>query len=74
MATTGDKIVAQVDPEKCTGCKECTTVCTSGAMMVIDDEAWVDTSKCRGCGKCAEVCPNGAITVGLLSQLNAARR
>lgn len=68
---------AQVDPDKCVGCKDCTYVCPmnlivmvpyKGAKMVpcvskadYEDKAAVCDSACIYCGDCYANCPNGAI-------------
>ncbi len=68
---------AQVNPDKCVGCKDCTYVCPmnlitivpyKGAKMVpcistadYEDKAAVCDSACIGCGDCVDNCPNGAI-------------
>ena len=71
--------VAVVDPEKCTGCGECTKVCPNALIYVVTDlekpmvlcknkDRGALTRKdcsagCIGCMKCQKICPTGAITV-----------
>jgi len=57
-------VVAKIDPEKCTGCKECVIACADGGFVAIqmrDKVALVNTDKCDGCGLCAVVCDFDAV-------------
>ncbi|NPV87777.1 MAG: 4Fe-4S binding protein [Anaerolineae bacterium] len=56
--------VARVDfPEKCQGCRECTTWChRQGALTYnADGVVQIDGALCKGCGLCIEHCPNGVL-------------
>ena len=56
------KIIAEVDPLKCTGCGICTdNTCLSSYME--DGIAWVNIDDCLGCGMCVALCPEGAVTL-----------
>ncbi|MCD6417687.1 FAD-dependent oxidoreductase [bacterium] len=58
-------IVANVDAERCSGCRICEAACEYGANE-FDEKAGVMTVNpilCKGCGACATVCPSSAITV-----------
>ncbi|WP_294001870.1 4Fe-4S binding protein [uncultured Megasphaera sp.] len=56
-------IMAQVDPEKCKGCKTCEKVCPVYAIHVENRIATSDSTKCMGCANCADRCPFYAITM-----------
>lgn len=56
-------IMAQVDPEKCKGCKTCEKVCPVYAIHVENRIATSDPMKCMGCANCADRCPFYAITM-----------
>jgi len=54
--------VAEVDPDKCSGCGTCILICPFGA--ITKDErgiAVVNEVVCKGCGTCAASCPERAI-------------
>ncbi len=50
--------LAVVEPEKCTGCGTCRSVCHFAA---ISSDFVVDPIACEGCGVCVDFCPEGAI-------------
>ncbi|MGY5879784.1 MAG: NAD-dependent dihydropyrimidine dehydrogenase subunit PreA [Candidatus Thorarchaeota archaeon] len=57
-------VVARIDVEKCTGCKECVIACADGGFVAIqmrDKVALVNNDKCDGCGLCAVVCNFDAV-------------
>ncbi len=60
-----EPIVAEVDPEICSGCRTCEAVCAFGAIEHEEHGASmsVDETLCRGCGVCAAGCPGGAIRI-----------
>jgi NAD-dependent dihydropyrimidine dehydrogenase PreA subunit len=66
--------VAAVDPDLCTGCRQCMRVCQFGALSysasnrkVVVDQRW-----CYGCGICRAVCPRNAIRLQDRHQVPAA--
>lgn len=52
-----------VEPEKCTRCGECVSVCPVGAISLIEETVALDRGRCDMCGACAKVCSPQAITV-----------
>lgn len=57
--------VCQVDPDQCTGCKECMSQCQFGAQFYSSAQGKVTISPelCFGCGVCRAACPQNAITL-----------
>ncbi len=57
--------VAEVDEEKCIGCRECMQGCQFGAMAyrARDENIFIDQRICWGCGVCRTFCPHEAITL-----------
>ncbi len=51
---------ALVDPEICTGCELCVSVCPVDAIGMVDDKAKV-SDECIDCGQCVDECPVEAI-------------
>lgn len=49
---------AQINPDLCTGCGTCLTLCRFGA---INERFEVDPIRCEGCGVCVDFCPVQAI-------------
>jgi len=80
-------IRAQVDEGRCSGCRQCESLCPAGAIVMkrVHDKksdttrwvAFVNPSQCVSCGACAMACPSKSITLShyklnqLLSQLDA---
>jgi NAD-dependent dihydropyrimidine dehydrogenase PreA subunit len=60
-AQTKGKIVASVDPEKCTGCGSCEDLCNWDALRVTDGALNVLKENCEGCGVCVCACPEEAL-------------
>ena len=55
--------IAHVNPDRCTGCGACESVCAYGAIEVKKDEqvAEVNEALCKGCGACAASCRSAAV-------------
>jgi Pyruvate/2-oxoacid:ferredoxin oxidoreductase delta subunit len=67
------RFMAQVDNEKCDGCKKCPMHCAFDAIEMKDlagyaeQRAVIDSEKCMGCGACVPKCPiEGALTMELV--------
>ncbi len=56
-------IIAEIDEDRCSGCKMCIAVCPYGAIEANEEEGVAEITDvlCKGCGSCASVCPVGAI-------------
>lgn len=50
-----------IDPARCTGCAQCTSVCPVDAVRLTGPKAVIDPTKCTACGRCVESCPVDAI-------------
>jgi dihydropyrimidine dehydrogenase (NAD+) subunit PreA len=57
-------VKAQIDHQKCNGCKNCYVSCRDGGFQAISAQNHipvVDPQKCTGCSLCFNICPTGAI-------------
>ncbi|MFC1994924.1 ATP-binding protein [Chloroflexota bacterium] len=53
----------QIDREKCNGCGLCISVCSCGALVLVDNTIiMIVTEDCHWCTQCEAVCPTGAIS------------
>jgi Pyruvate/2-oxoacid:ferredoxin oxidoreductase delta subunit len=57
--------VAQIDPEKCGGCRQCMKACQFGGIAYSGTEkkSVVDARRCYGCGICRAACSREAISL-----------
>ncbi len=62
--TKSEGIIAEIDDDRCSGCKMCISVCPYGAIDFNEEDeiAEITDVLCKGCGSCASVCPTAAIT------------
>jgi len=58
--------ISYIDPDLCTGCKTCISVCAYSAISFDESQniARVNDALCHGCGSCAAVCPSSSAQVG----------
>jgi heterodisulfide reductase subunit A2 len=56
-----DPTVAEVIPEKCSGCGECILACPYHAIERVEGKAQVNIALCKGCGTCVGACLAKAI-------------
>ncbi len=57
--------ICQVDPDQCTGCKECMRQCQFGAQFYssVNGKVTIAPELCFGCGVCRVACPQNAISL-----------
>jgi len=55
--------MARIDKELCTGCENCLSYCSVGAISIHEDKAVIDPQRCTECYICIrnEICPSEAI-------------
>jgi heterodisulfide reductase subunit A len=58
-----EAIVAEVEPDKCIGCRICEKVCDFGVIEIKERKATINEALCKGCGACAGACPTGAMQI-----------
>ena len=57
-------LTLELDPDRCTGCRECIEVCPHAVFAMTEGKAWiVDRGACMECGACARNCAAGALQV-----------
>lgn len=62
-----DTVTTSIDPDKCSGCGQCVTVCPDRTITMVEGLAAVTGERCLQCGHCLAICPSGAVTVGALA-------
>ncbi|MFC1543293.1 4Fe-4S binding protein [Candidatus Neomarinimicrobiota bacterium] len=57
-----EPIQAQIDPELCSGCRVCSSLCPFGAIDFDSQRnvSVVNIALCKGCGTCVAACPSSA--------------
>lgn len=56
------RLVPQINPDLCTLCGECSTICNFNALVVLPDRVMVFKELCHSCGACTHLCPQAAIS------------
>jgi heterodisulfide reductase subunit A-like polyferredoxin len=58
-----EPVVCRVDPELCSGCRLCNTLCPFSAIQFDGEHlrSEINDAVCKGCGTCAAACPAAAI-------------
>jgi uncharacterized Fe-S center protein len=51
----------QTNPDLCTGCGTCMSVCPASTIEIYDGKALVHSEACIGCGECIAHCPSKAM-------------
>lgn len=54
--------VPEVDPNKCTACRECVEFCRYNALALIKDQLLIFEELCHSCGGCILFCPQKALS------------
>ncbi|MBN1366665.1 MAG: FAD-dependent oxidoreductase [Dehalococcoidales bacterium] len=54
---------AEIDEDKCSGCRICNALCPYTAISFIEDKkvSRINEALCKGCGACVSACPSSAI-------------
>jgi len=52
-----------VERNSCVGCRDCVSVCPTGAISIVDNRAQIDPEKCIDCMICVKTCAYRAIKV-----------
>lgn len=60
---TLEAIFAEVDVDRCSGCRSCVAVCPYEAVSFDSEREVAEVSpvRCLGCGTCVAACPSGSI-------------
>jgi heterodisulfide reductase subunit A len=59
-----DAVFAEVDEDKCSGCRVCNELCPYVAIEFDEEKkrSHIISALCKACGACVAACPSGAIT------------
>lgn len=59
-----EPVRAEIDEERCSGCRICNNMCPYSAIDFVEDleVSRVNPALCKGCGTCVAACPSGVIT------------
>jgi Fe-S-cluster-containing hydrogenase component 2 len=52
-----------VERTKCVGCGDCTRICPTGAITLVDGRAVINTELCINCKFCVKTCTYKAVRV-----------
>jgi len=59
-AADAPRYASRVDPDRCTKCRTCETICPHGAITMTEEGAFSDPAFCQACGFCGAACPVNA--------------
>lgn len=59
-----NRMVPEVDPERCTSCGRCGQICQYSAIVPVGKKVLVFPELCHSCGGCIMVCRDGALSEG----------
>jgi heterodisulfide reductase subunit A len=51
------KYASRINPDRCTKCRTCESICPHGAIRITEEGALSDPAFCQACGFCAAACP-----------------
>jgi len=71
--------IFEINPNKCTNCHVCISVCPVKYCMIDDKKVKIDPNFCIGCGRCYKACPFDAINLlddfnEFLANINSAKK
>lgn len=60
--TPVNKLIPDIDENKCIACRKCVDFCRFGSLIMIADKVYFMDEMCHSCGGCKMICPADAIT------------